>query len=156
VVTQVMFAEFEHRLHEMAEAGKPLTSEAISEVYAEIFRRMLGPELVFDDRSALGWARIPHFYTAYYVYQYATGYSAAIAFARRILAGGEAERNQYLGFLAAGDSDYPISILREAGVDLTAPQAVNDTLDLFESLLVDIENHIAEYGTSNGHGTARA
>ncbi len=152
VVTQVMFAEFEHRLHEMAEAGRPLTSESISEVYAEIYRRILGPELAFEDRAALGWARIPHFYTAYYVYQYATGYAAAIAFARRILGGGEAERKEYLGFLAAGSSDYPIPVLQKAGVDLTTPQPINDTLDLFESLLTDIESHIAEHGTSNGHG----
>jgi oligoendopeptidase F len=82
------------------------------------------------------------------VYQYATGYSAAIAFARRILGGGDAERKAYLGFLAAGDSDYPIEILRKAGVDLTAPTAINDTLDLFESLLGQIEDHVSRHGTA--------
>ncbi len=146
VVTQVMFAEFEHRIHEMAEKGEPLTADSIGEQYAEIFRRVLGPAVSFDDRAALGWARIPHFYTAYYVYQYATGYSAAIALSRRILAGGEKEREDYLGFLRAGDSEYPIEILKKAGVDLTTPQPVNDTLDLFETLLDQIEEHLEKYG----------
>lgn len=147
VVTQVMFAEFEHRIHTMAEAGEALTWQSVSQVYRDIFTRICGPELEFDDRAALGWARIPHFYSGYYVYQYATGYSAAIAFARRILSGGEAERKAYLGFLEAGDSDYPIEILRRAGVDLTTPSAVNDTLDLFESLISRIEDHVARHGT---------
>jgi oligoendopeptidase F len=148
VVTQVMFAEFEHRLHAMAEAGEALTSDSMSAVYRDVFTRICGPDLAFDDRAALGWARIPHFYSAYYVYQYATGYSAAIAFARRILGGGDAERKAYLGFLAAGDSDYPIEILRKAGVDLTAPTAINDTLDLFESLIGQIEDHVSRHGTA--------
>lgn len=148
VITQVMFAEFEHRLHAMAEEGQALTSDSMSEVYRDIFTRICGEDLAFDDRASLGWARIPHFYSAYYVYQYATGYSAAIAFARRILGGGGAERKAYLGFLAAGDSDYPIEILRNAGVDLTAPTAINDTLDLFESLLGQIEEHVSRHGTA--------
>ena len=101
-----------------------------------------------DDRAALGWARIPHFYTGYYVYQYATGYAAAIAFSRRILGGGDAERTAYLGFLEAGDSDYPIQTLRRAGVDLTTPAAMNDTLDLFVSLLDQIEEHVSRHGTA--------
>lgn len=151
VITQVMFAEFEHRIHEMAEAGKPLNTDTISEVYGEIFQRILGPDLEFGDRAKLGWARIPHFYTAYYVYQYATGYSAAMALSRRILSGGEQERADYLGFLAAGDSDYPLDILRRAGVDLATPQPVHDTLDLFESLLDQLEQHVAEHGAAAGH-----
>ncbi|MEZ5064718.1 MAG: oligoendopeptidase F [bacterium] len=159
VITQVMFAEFELRLHEMAERGEPLTSDSISEVYGEIYRRILGPELGFDERAGLGWARIPHFYTAYYVYQYATGYSAATALSRRILAGGDKERDDYLGFLAAGDSDYPLEILKRAGVDLETNAPVRDTLDLFESLLGQIEAHVAEHGlaaTTNGQeGTRR-
>ncbi len=148
VVTQVMFAEFELRLHEEAESGRPLTPDTISAIYAEIFRRVLGPSVVIDDRAALGWARIPHFYTGYYVYQYATGYSAAIALSRRVLAGGETERDDYLGFLRAGDSDYPIEILKRAGVDLTTPGPVNDTLDLFESILDQLEEHLTKHGSS--------
>jgi len=148
VVTQVMFAEFEHRMHVMAEEGDPLTAETLGELYREIFTKMLGPELTFGDKAALGWARIPHFYTGYYVYQYATGYSAAVALSRRILAGGDRERDDYLGFLKAGDSDYPIEILKRAGVDLTTPGPVDDTLDLFESLLDQLEEHISRYGST--------
>lgn len=148
LVTQVMFAEFEHRLHTMAENGEALTSLTISDTYREIYTRILGPELEFDDRAAIGWSRIPHFYTGYYVYQYATGYAAAIALSRRILQGGDAERKEYLSFLSAGDSDYPIEILKQAGVDLTTPVAINDTLDLFESLLTQIEEHIQRHGTA--------
>jgi oligoendopeptidase F len=150
VVTQVMFAEFEFRVHELAERGDAITSDALSTLYGEIFRRTLGPVLSFDETASLGWARIPHFYTGYYVYQYATGYSAAIALSRRILGGGAREREDYLGFLAAGDSDYPIEILRRAGVDLTTPGPVNDTLDLFDSLLDQLEEHLTEHGAPQG------
>jgi oligoendopeptidase F len=148
VVTQIMFAEFELGLHRMAERGEALTAESMSGLYREIFTRMLGPELVFDDRAALGWARIPHFYSGFYVYQYATGYAAAIALSRRILRGGESERRDYLRFLEAGSSDYPLAILENAGVDLTTPAPVNDTIDLLESLVDDLEEHIAKYGTA--------
>lgn len=146
VVTQVIFAEFEHRLHEMMERGQALTADSIGEVYREIFVRTLGPDLSFPAAASIGWARIPHFYTGYYVYQYATGYAAAIALSRRILRGGSAERNDYLGFLSAGDADYPIEILRRAGVDLTKPDAIRDTFDLFESLLDQLEEHMAAHG----------
>jgi oligoendopeptidase F len=148
VITQVMFAEFEHRMHETVERGEPLTAEILSDIYGRIFTSTLGPLLSFGDRASLGWARIPHFYSGYYVYQYATGYSAAIALSRRILRGGPRERDDYLGFLEAGDSDYPLEILKRAGVDLTTPDPVNDTLDLFESLLGQLEEHIAKYGTA--------
>jgi oligoendopeptidase F len=149
VITQVMFAEFEHRMHTMVEDGEPLTADTLSGLYREVFTSTLGPELSFDDRAALGWARIPHFYTGYYVYQYATGYSAAIALSRRVLQGGEREREDYLGFLRAGNSDYPIEILKRAGVDLTTADPINDTLDLFESLLDQLEEHISRYGAAS-------
>lgn len=145
-VTQVMFAEFEYRIHGMAEAGDALTADSIGAVYREIFTRTLGPDLYFPDRASVGWARIPHFYNAYYVYQYATGYASAIALSRRLLAGGEAERRDYLGFLRAGDSDYPIEILRRAGVDLTLPDAVRDTFELLATLLDRLEEHVATHG----------
>jgi oligoendopeptidase F len=148
VITQVMFADFEHRLHGMAERGEALTSDSIGQVYTEVFARTLGPALHLADRTAIGWARIPHFYTGYYVYQYATGYAAAIALSRRILRGGPAEQADYLGFLSAGDSDYPIEILRRAGCDLAKPDAVLDTLDLFASLLDQLEEHVATHGAA--------
>jgi oligoendopeptidase F len=148
VITQVMFADFEHRIHDLVERGEPLTADILSGIYREVFCSTLGPTLALDDRAALGWARIPHFYSGYYVYQYATGYAAAIALSRRVLEGGDRERQEYLGFLKAGDSDYPIEILRRAGVDLTSPGPVNDTLDLFEKLLAKLEEHIATHGTA--------
>ncbi len=144
-VTQVMFADFEHRLHGMAERGEALTADSIGEVYRGVFTRTLGPELHFPDRAAMGWARIPHFYNAYYVYQYATGYASAIALSRRVMGGGEAERRAYLGFLSAGNSDYPIEILKRAGVDLTRPDALHDTFELLDSLLDRLEDHVATY-----------
>ncbi len=152
VITQVMFAEFEHRLHEMAERGEALTADSIGEVYRGIFASTLGPELELPDRASLGWARIPHFYTGYYVYQYATGYAAAIALSRRILRGGAAERDAYLGFLGAGSSDYAIETLRRAGVDLTKPDAVRDTFDLFASLLDELEEHLSLHGIAGPRG----
>ena len=145
-VTQVMFAEFEHALHVMAETGEALTPDSIGAVYGGIFTRTLGPDLDFTDRAAMGWARIPHFYNAYYVYQYATGYASAIALSRRVLQGGTAERADYRGFLSAGNSDYPIEILRRAGVDLARPDAVRDTIDLFASLLDRLEEHVTTHG----------
>jgi oligoendopeptidase F len=123
-----------------------LTPDSIGSVYREIFTRTLGPDLEFSDRAALGWARIPHFYNAYYVYQYATGYASAIALSRRVLQGGGTERADYLGFLSAGNSDYPIGILRRAGVDLARPDAVRDTFDLFASLLDRLEEHVTTHG----------
>jgi oligoendopeptidase F len=150
VVTQVIFASFELEVHEMAERGEALTVPTLSTVYRRAFERILGPDLELDDRAALGWARIPHFYNSFYVYQYATGYAAAIALSRRILQGGDEERRAYLGFLEAGDSDDPIEILKRAGVDPTTPRPVLDTLDHFESLLDRLE----ELHSSKGAGAA--
>jgi oligoendopeptidase F len=148
VITQVIFAQFELALHEMAEAGEPLTVASFSEAYRRVFTRMLGPDLVFDDMASLGWARIPHFYNNFYVYQYATGYAAAIALSRRVLNDGDAARKDYLGFLKAGDSDYPIEILRRAGVDLSSPKPVLDTLERFASLLDQLEEHLSQHGAA--------
>lgn len=148
VITQVIFAQFELALHEMAEAGEPLTVASFSEAYRRVFTRMLGPDLVFDDMAALGWARIPHFYNNFYVYQYATGYAAAIALSNRVLKEGEPARQAYLSFLKAGDSDYPIEILRRAGVDLSSPKPILDTLDRFASLLDQLEEHLSQYGAA--------
>ncbi len=149
VVTQVVFARFELEVHAMAERGEALTVPALSEVYQRAFTELLGPDLVLDERAALGWARIPHFYNSFYVYQYATGYSAAIALSRRILGGGEAERRAYLGFLEAGDSDDPIEILRRAGVDPTTPKPVLDTLEHFDALLDRLEEHFTDMGAAS-------
>jgi oligoendopeptidase F len=144
----VIFAQFELELHEMAEAGEPLTVVSFSEAYRRVFTRILGPDLVFDDLAALGWARIPHFYNNFYVYQYATGYAAAVALSNRVLKDGEQARKDYLGFLKAGDSDYPIEILRRAGVDLSSPKPVLDTLERFAFLLDQLEEHLSQHGAA--------
>ncbi len=148
VVTQVVFARFELEMHEMVERGEALTVPTLSEIYRRAFTELLGPDLVFDDRASLGWARIPHFYNSFYVYQYATGYAAAIALSRRILKGGPSEQRDYLGFLEAGDSADPIEILRRAGVDPTTPKPVLDTLEHFEALLDRLEEHHVANGAA--------
>jgi oligoendopeptidase F len=146
VFHQVIYARFEHEVHCMAEEGRPLTHETLGGAFGNAYRDMMGPELAFGERAAAAWSRIPHFYTGYYVYQYATGFSAAVALSRRILSGGPSERQAYLDFLAAGDSDYPIETLRRAGVDLAGPEAVTDTLDLFETLLDRLDEHVERHG----------
>lgn len=146
VITQAIFASFELEIHEMAERGEPLTVASLSEAYRQAFTRTLGPELTFDDRAALGWTRVPHFYNNFYVFQYATGYAAAIALSRRILREGEPARRDYLGFLSAGDSNFPLEILKNAGVDLGTPQPIRDTLDHLDALLGRLEEHLAQQG----------
>lgn len=139
VITQLIFAEFEHSIHERAERGQPLTADVLSGDYRDIYTRTMGPELEFDGLAALGWAKIPHFHSAYYVYQYATGYAAAVALVQRIRSEGAPARESYLTLLKAGDSGYPIDLLRQAGVDLTTASPLTNTLALFRSLLEKLE-----------------
>lgn len=139
VFTQVLFAEFEKRIHEIAERGDPLTSDTMSTVYREIFESAYGESVARDEDDNIYWVRIPHFYTAYYVYQYATGYAAASALSRKILVDGEGAVGKYLGFLKAGSSKYSIDILRDAGVDMTRPEPVEETVRLFNDLLDQME-----------------
>ena len=141
---QTMFAEFELRMGELNAAGVPLTAELLCQEYKALNEKYYGPGIVSDDEIALEWARIPHFYYNYYVYQYATGYSAAIALSRRILREGESAVKDYLGFLSGGCSKDPIDLLRGAGVDMADPQSVQDALDLFGTLLDEMESLMAE------------
>lgn len=136
---QTMFAEFEKITHEKVEAGQALTPELLCNIYRDLNAAYYGPEVVVDRDIELEWARIPHFYTAFYVYKYATGFSAATALAGQILRQGEAAVNRYLAFLQAGDSDYPLNLLKAAGVDMTTPQPVQEALDLFGRLLDQME-----------------
>jgi len=146
VFRQTLFAEFEMRSHEMAEAGEPLTVEALNQLYRELNAAYYGDTLTPEDKLDLEWARIPHFYRAFYVYQYATGYSAAMAFANRILGKGDVAPqeavSQYLDFLKSGSSDYSIRILQKAGVDMSSPQPVREALTLFEALLDKMEQKL--------------
>ncbi len=139
---QTMFAEFEMITHKMAEAGESLTAEVLCRVYHELNVTYFGDGLVIDPQIDLEWSRIPHFYNAFYVYQYATGFSAAIALSRRILNEGEAAVEDYIRFLSGGSSNYPIELLKQAGVDMSTTMPVNQALKLFEELLDQMEELI--------------
>ena len=132
VFRQTMFAEFERRAHEMHEAGMALTPESLSEMYRQLNVDYFGPEMVIDDEISVEWARIPHFYTAYYVYQYATGFSAAVAIADALISEGRQAQERYISFLKGGSSDYPLELLKRAGVDMTTPNPMLRALRVFE------------------------
>lgn len=136
---QTMFAEFEMNIGKMAGEGQTLTAEALSAEYRRLNELYFGPDMVVDEQIAVEWARIPHFYFDYYVFQYATGYSAAIALSKRILTEGESAVKDYLNFLSGGCSKSPIDLLKGAGVDMTSPTPVNQALDLFGRLLDEME-----------------
>jgi len=139
VYRQTMFAEFEKIIHEKVEAGETLTPDALSAIYRELNRLYYGPEIVLDREIEIEWARIPHFYSAFYVYKYATGFSAATAIKEMILSEGEPARKRYMEFLASGASDYPLNLLKKAGVDLTTPEPVEKALKYFSSLVDELE-----------------
>ena len=135
VYRQTMFAEFELMMGQMAENGDTLTADVLSEKYLELNKLYFGPDMVSDDGIALEWARIPHFFYNYYVFQYSTGFSAAVAIARRILKEGAPAVADYKKFLSGGCSTDPISLLKIAGVDMSTPQPVNEALKLFGELI---------------------
>jgi oligoendopeptidase F len=136
---QTMFAEFEMNIGKLAGEGQTLTAEVLSNEYRRLNELYFGADMVVDDEIAVEWARIPHFYFDYYVFQYATGYSAAIALSKKILAEGESAVKDYLNFLSGGCSKSPIDLLKGAGVDMTSPEPVNQALELFSSLLDEME-----------------
>ena len=136
---QTMFAEYELRIAELNQQGTTLTADVLCSEYKKLNELYYGPDVVSDDQIALEWARIPHFYYNYYVFQYATGYSAAIALSRKILAEGKPAVERYLGFLSGGCSKTPIDLLKGAGVDMTSPEPVNTALELFGKLLDEME-----------------
>ena len=141
---QTMFAEFELNIGRMVAAGQTLTADVLNAEYRRLNEMYFGPDMVVDDEIAVEWARIPHFYYNYYVFQYATGYSAAIALSRKILAEGESAVKDYIGFLSGGCSKSPIDLLKGAGVDMTSPEPVNQALQLFGELLDEMEALTAE------------
>ena len=136
---QAMFAEFEKIAHEYCAQGKPLTADSLSQMYLELNKKYFGPDMVSDDLIAYEWMRIPHFYTPFYVYQYATGYSAAIALSAKILKEGKPAVDAYMSFLKGGCSKDPIELLKMAGVDMTTEKPVADALALFGSLVEELE-----------------
>ncbi len=139
VYRQTMFAEFELFMGERSEAGESLTADLLANKYLELNRLYYGPDMVSDEGIAYEWARIPHFFYNYYVFQYATGYSAAVAIANRILTEGETAVRDYKKFLSGGSSADPISLLKIAGVDMSVPDPINSGLALFGELIGEME-----------------
>jgi oligoendopeptidase F len=142
VFRQLMFAEFELKTHELVEQGEALTAKEFNSLWHDLNTRYFGPDMVVDDEIDIEWARIPHFYRDFYVYQYATGYAAASAFAKNILENGETAVEKYKGFLKAGGSDYPINVLKKAGVDMTTAAPLEATVNRFNELLDMLEELI--------------
>ncbi len=132
VFRQTMFAEFERDIHQHAEAGGAITAEYLCEHYLELNKKYYGPDVVIDEAIKYEWARIPHMYYNFYVYQYATGFSAAIALSSGILKEGEPAVERYLEFLSNGSKDYPINILRKAGADMATGAPVDNALKVFK------------------------
>lgn len=136
---QTMFAEFEKLTHEAVENGDVLTADWLSEIYLGLNKKYFGEGVVYDQQIEIEWARIPHFYNAFYVYKYATGYSAATALSMKILNEGEKATSPYLEFLKSGDSDNPIPLLRKAGVDMSRPEPIISAMKSFKILLDELE-----------------
>ncbi|MNO33904.1 Oligoendopeptidase F, plasmid [compost metagenome] len=139
VFRQTMFAEFEKLIHERAEEGESLTPQELSSIYYDLNVKYHGKGMVVDQDIEMEWARIPHFYTSFYVYKYATGFSAATSFSKQILEEGQPAVDRYLGFLKSGGSDYSINILRKAGVDMSTPQPVREAMSVFENVIEQME-----------------
>ncbi len=136
---QTMFAEFEKLTHAAVESGEVLTAEWLCSEYGKLNKKYYGDKVAYDSQIVMEWARIPHFYRAFYVYKYATGYSAAAAISSKILKEGPAARDAYIEFLKTGESDYPIELLKIAGVDMGKPEPIIQAMDAFEKLVVEIE-----------------
>jgi oligoendopeptidase F len=139
---QTMFAEFELKAHEFVESGTPLTAELLRKTYRQLLELYFGPEMNFEDNSDMEGLRIPHFYSAFYVYKYATGISAALALAHRVTTGGEKERNDYFEFLKSGGSRYPIESLKIAGVDMESIEPVQAACNTFKEIVEQLKQII--------------
>ena len=137
---QTMFAEFEHTIHQKAQNGEAITADMLTEEYYALNKKYFGDNVVIDEEIGLEWSRIPHFYYNYYVYQYATGISAATALSKQILEEGQPAVERYVEFLKSGSSDYPIEVLKKAGVDMTTAEPVREALKVFEEKLNELES----------------
>jgi oligoendopeptidase F len=139
---QTMFAEFEMLTHKAVQNGESLTADWLCREYKELVEKYFGKDVIIDREIEYEWSRIPHFYNAFYVYKYATGFSAATAISEKIISGGLPERNAYIEFLKSGDSDYPIELLKIAGVDMSGPEPIESAMKAFESLIDQLERLI--------------
>lgn len=144
VFRQTMFAEFEHLIHKLAQDGESLTADLLTEEYYKLNQKYFGDNIVIDKEIGLEWSRIPHFYYNYYVYQYATGFSASAALSKQILEEGEDAVSRVVSFLKSGSSDYPIEVLKKAGVDMTSSQPIEEALSVFEENLNILEKLLFE------------
>ena len=149
LVRQSMFADFEQQTHQAADSGQPLTTETLTAIYSDV-AAAYRPGVLRDETSNIEWARIPHFYRGFYVFQYATGISAAIALAKAIRDDGEVSRERYLEMLRAGGSDYPMALLARAGVDAASGEPVRAALFVFDETLAEMERIADEAGFLNG------
>ena len=140
IFRQTMFAEFERDIHKHVEAGGALTADFMCSHYLDLNKKYFGPDVIIDDSIKYEWARIPHMYYNFYVYQYATGFSAAISLADQILKEGQPALERYLGFLSSGSKDYPIAILREAGADMETEMPVMNALSVFKSVVDELDD----------------
>jgi oligoendopeptidase F len=151
LITQVMFADFELRMHRAAEAGQPLTADALDQMYAQTLKDYYGDAVVIDPEYGHTWSRIPHFYRNFYVYKYATSYAASQALSQNVLTSKgkdkDKARDRYIKFLSAGGSKYPIELLKDAGVDLTTPTPVDATMKKFSQLVDDMEKLLKQTKT---------
>ena len=139
---QTMFSEFEQIAHDIAEKGEPFTKDRLNSIYLKLNKKYYGKGVVSDDEISFEWARIPHFYRAFYVYKYATGIISAVAIAERILNGGEKELKEYFNFLSSGCSDKPTELLKLTGVDLIDGDAMELAFDSFKNALNEFEKLI--------------
>ena len=139
ILRQTMFAEFEKITHGMTDNGESLNADKLCDIYYDLNKLYFGPDVYVDEEIKYEWARIPHFYSEFYVYQYATGFSAAIALSKRILDLGDAGVADYMKFLTGGSSKYPIDLLKDAGVDMSTPEPINAAMELFEEMLDELE-----------------
>ena len=142
VFRQTMFAEFEHKVNKLVENAEPIPAERLHAIYKELNEDLFGKDIEVDDYIAAEWARIPHFYMFYYVFQYATGFMSAVALSQKILHGTDADREAYLGFLKAGESEYPIEVLKKAGVDMTNKDAMESAMEVARKAMKDLREAI--------------
>ena len=142
VFRQTMFADFEHKVNKLVEAGEPIPAERLHSIYKELNEDLFGDDIDVDKFISAEWARIPHFYMFYYVFQYATGFMSAVALSQKILKGTDADREAYLGFLKAGESEYPIEVLKKAGVDMTNKEAMESAMDVARKAMKDLREAI--------------
>jgi oligoendopeptidase F len=139
VVTQVMFADFELKMHRAAEAGEPLTADALGQMYLETLKSYYGNSVVIDPEYAFTWIRIPHFYRNFYVYKYATSFCASQALSQKVLKGEKGARESYIKYLSSGSSKYPLELLKDAGVDMSTPAPVEATMKKLAELVDEME-----------------